>query len=530
MLKVKLPNGWTTTEIKELCSLINGRAFKPSDWKETGLPIVRIQNLNNPTRPFNYYDQEVPEKFYIENQELLFAWSGTPGTSFGAHIWQGERAVLNQHIFRVLISEQFIDKLFFRLALNEKLNSFIAQAHGGVGLRHITKGKFEKTKVFLPPFNEQKRIVAKVEALQGHSSRAREALEAVGPLLERFRQSVLAAAFRGDLTREWREQNPDVEPAHVLLERIREERRTRWIEAEAEKGRARAEARAHKAGKQWTDKDDEKTLAKEMAKAEKKYKEPESPDTSELPELPEGWCWTGLDEIIDEGPSNGYSGKAGNDALGTPTLKLSATTQGEMILNSSTVKRLYESIPMDSKYWLEPEDLLVQRANSLTYLGASAIYEGAKHEYIYPDLMMRIRIKESSLRHWTWRWMNSWQCRSYFRRQATGTAGNMPKINGSTLRAAPIPLPPLEEQKLLVTKIQKCFEYAEKISKSFRLSNSNLEKLNQSILAKAFRGELVPQDPNDEPASVLLKRIKAEREAAALKKKKAKRRKKKSTS
>ncbi len=134
------------------------------------------------------------------------------------------------------------------LATYEKLDSFILRAHGGVGLRHITKGKFEETKVFLPPLNEQKRIVAKLEALRGHSSRARAALEAVEPLLERFRQSVLAAAFRGDLTRKWREQHPGVEPAEVLLERIRAERRGKESggEKQGEGGEAGGQKRGRK--------------------------------------------------------------------------------------------------------------------------------------------------------------------------------------------------------------------------------------------------------------------------------------------
>jgi Type I restriction modification DNA specificity domain len=97
----ELPKGWTDTTIGAVCHLVNGRAFKPSDWGETGLPIVRIQNLNRPDAKFNYYAGEVRDRFLIEAGDLLFAWSGTPGTSFGAHIWNGPKAILNQHIFNV---------------------------------------------------------------------------------------------------------------------------------------------------------------------------------------------------------------------------------------------------------------------------------------------------------------------------------------------------------------------------------------------------------------------------------------------
>ncbi|MUL35065.1 restriction endonuclease subunit S [Gloeocapsopsis dulcis] len=145
-------------EIGSVCTLINGRAFKPSDWSKSGLPIVRIQNLNDPDCGFNYFNGEVKEQFLIDLGELLFSWSGTPGTSFGAFFWNQGKAVLNQHIFRVLVNEDQVDKRYFRYALNYRIDRIIAQSHGGVGLKHITKGKLEATKVPLPRLEEQRRI------------------------------------------------------------------------------------------------------------------------------------------------------------------------------------------------------------------------------------------------------------------------------------------------------------------------------------------------------------------------------------
>src|SRR5688572_23933555 len=143
----ELPRGWAASQIGELCVLVNGRAFKPSDWGDTGLPIIRIQNLNRPDAPFNHFNGPVHEKFLVKSGDLLFAWSGTPGTSFGAHVWDGCDAILNQHIFNVLFDERVVDKAFFRYAINQTLDEQIAKAHGGVGLRHVTKGKFEETAI-----------------------------------------------------------------------------------------------------------------------------------------------------------------------------------------------------------------------------------------------------------------------------------------------------------------------------------------------------------------------------------------------
>lgn len=229
----ELPRGWTSVKIGEACRLVNGRAFKPSDWTSKGLPIVRIQNLNDPRAHFNCFSGHVEEKFVIDSGELLFAWSGTPGTSFGAHIWERGKAALNQHIYRVFFDEERFDKRFLRHAINARLDHLIGVAHGGAGRAHVTKGVFEATEILQPPLAEQRRIVARLESLTARSRRAKEALDAVPALLEELRRSVLDAAFRGDLSAAFREENRDVEPAEVLLRRIRAERRIRW-EAKSE--------------------------------------------------------------------------------------------------------------------------------------------------------------------------------------------------------------------------------------------------------------------------------------------------------
>lgn len=135
----------------DTCKLQNGRAFKPSEWSDEGTPIVRIQNLNDETKPFNYCDFEVEQRFHINSGDLLFSWSGTPGTSFGAFFWNRKKAFLNQHIFRVDVDTANVDKNYLHYAINAKLNVIISQAHGGVGLKHITKGKLEAVEIPLPP-------------------------------------------------------------------------------------------------------------------------------------------------------------------------------------------------------------------------------------------------------------------------------------------------------------------------------------------------------------------------------------------
>jgi type I restriction enzyme S subunit len=153
---------WPTKRLGELCTLINGRAFKPSDWSSQGLPIIRIQNLNDPSKPFNHFNGTIDRKHLIESGDILLSWSGTPGTSFGCFRWARGAAALNQHIFKVSVCPTVMDGDFFIHAVNSHLDEMIAKAHGGVGLRHITKGKLESIQLPVPPLSEQRRIVSRI--------------------------------------------------------------------------------------------------------------------------------------------------------------------------------------------------------------------------------------------------------------------------------------------------------------------------------------------------------------------------------
>lgn len=160
---------WPLLPIGEVCDLINGRAFKPDDWETEdsgGLPIIRIQNLNNPSAKLNYFSGEVRDCFIVETGDLLFSWSGSRGTSFGAHLWNGPKAILNQHIFNVKFDEATINKQYLLRILNAVVDQVEDNLHGGVGLVHITKGNLEKIEIPLPPLEVQREIVAEIEGYQ----------------------------------------------------------------------------------------------------------------------------------------------------------------------------------------------------------------------------------------------------------------------------------------------------------------------------------------------------------------------------
>lgn len=168
----------------DLCKLQNGRAFKPEEWSEEGTPIVRIQNLNDETKPFNYCNFDVEKRFWINSGDLLFSWSGTPGTSFGAFFWNRGKGFLNQHIFRVDVKEELVDKHYLRYALNSLIVKIIDQAHGGVGLKHITKAKLEEVQIPLPSLAEQCRIASILHQADELRQKRQQAIEKLDQLLQ----------------------------------------------------------------------------------------------------------------------------------------------------------------------------------------------------------------------------------------------------------------------------------------------------------------------------------------------------------
>ena len=188
------PKRWPKAKLGELCELVNGAPFKPSDWDGEGLPIVRIQNLNDPTKPFNYTSKKLAERFRVCTGDILLSWSGTPGTSFGCFRWNGPAGWLNQHIFNVKLKKGF-DGEFFIQSVNARLSELIARAHGGVGLQHVTKGTLNDVEMLIPPLTLQREFakrVTEVRELETAQTQSRARLAALFA-------SILDKAFKGEL-------------------------------------------------------------------------------------------------------------------------------------------------------------------------------------------------------------------------------------------------------------------------------------------------------------------------------------------
>ncbi|MGS0695946.1 restriction endonuclease subunit S [Shewanella sp. 0m-4] len=225
----------------------------------------------------------------------------------------------------------------------------------------------------------------------------------------------------------------------------------------------------------------------------------------------EPWSTVKLLDVVISKPRNGKSPRGVDYDTGIRNLTLSATTLGYFV--EDKYKFVDLDVSPDSHLWLKNDDILIQRANSIEYVGVSAIYKGKDDRYIYPDLIMKCRANEKILPNFLYFCLSSELVRRYFRANATGTTGNMPKINQSVVSNAPINFPTLYEQQEVVRRVELLLAKAVLIEKQYLTAKKRFDRLTPSILAKAFRGELVEQDPNDEPASLLLERIKQQLDA-----------------
>lgn len=418
------PINWVRAPIGSLCDLKNGRAFKPAEWSQDGLPIVRIQNLNKASAPFNRFNGTYDHKHYLKGGELLFAWSGTPGTSFGAHVWRGGEALLNQHIFRVDFDDALLDRRFFRHAINQKLTELIGVAHGGAGLQHVTKGVFEGTEVALPPRTEQKRIADKLDAVLTRVDAVNTRLARVTPLLKRFRQSVLAVATSGRMPLDQEGENryadwPNVQLGGICSKVTDGEHAT---PKRATSGKYLLSARNVRDG----------SIALENV------------------------------DFVDQTEFD--------------RLRLRCDPSiGDVLLScSGSVGRV----------------ALVDRDDAYVMVRSAALIRPDREKLIPKFLMYALQ---------------SPQLQQQILEASRSTA--QANIFLGPIKQLTIALPSLVEQAEIVSRIETLFAFADRLEARLQAAQTAADRLTPSLLAKAFRGELVPQDPNDEPASELLMRL-----------------------
>ncbi|WP_414544429.1 restriction endonuclease subunit S [Nostoc sp. CCY0012] len=495
-----LPCGWSFALLKQVIKKLVDGSHNPPPKQERGFPMLSARNIENGQINFNDYRFIEKKAFEIEDKRTQVRPGDVLLTIVGA-IGRTATVPDNIPLFTLQRSVAVLsplgmipDFLMYQLQSPQVQKELLKEAKG-TAQKGIYLKQLGDIPVLLPPLNEQRRIVAKIEALKARSQRVKEELEDIPQLLDQFRQSVLAAAFRGDLTADWREQNPDVEPAEVLLERIRAERRRRWEEAELEKMKA--------SGK--TPKDD---------KWKEKYEEPPTPDMINLPPLIGNWTYSFLKPFLSQkrtglktGPFGSLLKKDDYRTYGIPVLGIeNISSTGFINRNKIYIDEVKAKEIAD--YDAQEKDILISRSGTV---GEVCVVPHGIGEARISTNLIRVSLAENYMLpdYFCFLFRGSPFILNQVSELCSGSTRDF--LNQTILSSLVFPIPPLEEQKEIVRRVKQLVEFSEKIEYQVTEKTQLLELLNQSILAKAFRGELVPQDPDDEPASVLLECIRAER-------------------
>lgn len=492
MSRWDLPKSWEWARTGAIADIIGGgtpSTKNPGNFTERGIPWLTPADLSGyqevyigrGKRDLSQQGYESSGAQLIPRDSVLF----TSRAPVGYCVLAANEICTNQG-FKSLVLRGNISAKFVRHYLRASRDYAESLASGST-FKELSGARMAELEVPIPPINEQKRIVARIEELQKHSRKAQDAMEVIPDLLDRLRQSVLAAAFRGDLTKEWRKKNPNAEPASELLKRIRTERRKRWEEVELEKLKAKGLTG--------------EKLNAEFAKRRKQYKEPAPVDTTtNLPELPEGWIWASVDELSDslQYGSSSKSSKSGK----VPVLRMGNLQNGEIDWSDLVFTSNDAEI---RKYSLSPDTVLFNRTNSPELVGKTAIYRGQR-EAIFAGYLIRILHAPQILASYLNLMLNSPFIKELCL-SVKSDAVSQSNINANKLSSFPTPLCSQQEQAALVSVAEPALAEARKKRNEVIHILSTLTDLDQDILSKAFRGELVPQDPNDEPASELLERI-----------------------
>lgn len=497
-----LPSGWISAAIGDLAE-VNPKRLSPGygdDVPVVFVPMARVAEQSRgmdvqERRPFakvmRGYSQFQPDDVLfakitpcMENGKVAVVPDIEPQIGYGST----EFFVLRPHAegISAWIARCVSQARFRRLAQKNM--------QGAVGQLRVPKAWIENAEIPVAPPAEQPRILGRIDALFAKLDDGVAALNRAETNLERYRASALKAAAEGRLTEQWRSENPPEETGEELLQRILAERPKRWEEDQL----AAFAAKGRKLPRNWRS----------------RYKEPVAPDTSDLPALPEGWCWATVDQVGQV--IGGLTKNQARAELRTsfPYLRVANVYADELRLED--VKTIGVSESELERVLLRAGDLMVVEGNgSPSQIGRVAEWNGELITCGHQNHLIKVRCDPGRvcLPRWLLLWLLSPLGRRTVLDKASSTSG-LYTLSLSKVRGLPFPLAPYREQVEAV-------KMADSLREAGRLALRRVQAgigvqsaaLRQSILKRAFEGRLVPQDPDDEPAAVLLERIRTTREA-----------------
>ena len=481
-----LPVGWTETNVGAICDVVGGgtpSTEKTEFWDGefpwiTSADIYGINDIR-PRKNVSHLGIKASATNLVPRGSIIVVTR----VSLGKVAMAEKPICFSQDSQGLVFNGDQLYGLFLTYYLSVAVQRFRYEGRGTT-ISGVTKKQLRELPILLPPLAEQRRIVAEIEKQFTRLDASVAALKRVQANLKRYRTAVLKAACEGSLVPTEAElaraEGRGYEPAAVLLERILAERRARWEVQEKRRG---------------------------------KYKEPQPPDTSDLPDLPEGWVWATLSQIshLKGGVTKGQRSRDGQQLKEIPYLSVANVQRG--FLDLSHVKTIEVSQETLDDLRLIQGDILFTEGGDRDKLGRGWVWNGEIRECIHQNHIFRSRLLFESMRPELVSWWGNSFGKTFFSRSGKQTT-NLASINLSLLANFPIPILPIAEQQRIVAEVGCRLSAIQQAEHSVASSMKRAERLRQSILKRAFAGQLVSQDPSDEPASELLERIRAEREEA----------------
>lgn len=474
-----LPRGWVSTTLDHICAVITDGTHQTPTYVEHGVPFISTANLRPFFHGFSFAEYRrfisprehaaLTKRCKPERGDILVSKCGTIGrvkevdVDFEFSIFVG-LALLK--LRPGLLAPKFAE---FWLNAPQVTEQFEDLSPGSTR-RTLTLKRIKGVAIPIPPLAEQRRIVTKLEGLLDRVSGCQQRLAKIPVILRRFRQSVLAAACSGRLTGDWREGHPQEKACRAIVDAIRRRRTTR----------------TH--------------TASQRVKLQELYARDEQADSSGLPD---GWGFVTLAKLCE---SFDYGTSAKSQARGrVPVLRMGNIQNGTIAWGDL----VYTSNAVEIKdYYLHPKTVLFNRTNSPELVGKTAIYMGERPA-IFAGYLIRINHCPELDPEYLNFCLNTNHARA-FCRSVKSDGVSQSNINAQKLGTFEVPFCSLSEQQEIVRRVKRLFALADQIEARFEWAHAQAEKLTASLLARAFRGELVPQDPNDEPASEVLARLRAE--------------------
>jgi len=386
----------------------------------------------------------------------------------------------------------------------KSVESRIASKGTGSTFKAITKQAVKELEFDIPPPREQRRILNKIDELLSHLDEGIESLNRARSQLVTYRQAVLKHGFYGKLTTRWREDSNDKrETLEQLLARIYQARIERY-ENQLTNWRMAVD--------EW----------KESPRLKRRPPRPATPrplspllaaETERLPTIPSGWSYLRLGLLIDE-PKYGTSKKCDFDYSGTGVLRIPNVVDG--VINTDNLKGArFDRADMQAFSLVKGDVLMIRSNGSVSIVGKSAIVSEAEEEYLYAGYLIRLRCnRDVIIPEYLVFALGSQFMRVQIEERAKSTSG-VNNINAREVQSLVVPLCSVNEQRLIVKQLTKVLSVIDTLGRDIHDRMFVADALRQAILARAFSGQLVPQNPSDVPASCLLDRISADRARAA---------------